>query len=102
VKEFFTVKEAADFANVSPRTILRLINSGRLEASDYGLGKHHNYRITHEALVAVRKPPAIPTRRPYRRHRGEFGFSTLPSGPNKSPLSIFPSVEILKGRPKRP
>lgn len=81
-----TVQEAAREAKVSSRTIRRLIQSGRLQASDFGTGgRRHDWRITPQALATVSPvaaspmPPARPTR---RRHR--------PSPPPTGRFSIWP------------
>lgn len=47
-----TEQEYADQVKVGWRTIRRLIQSGRLEASDFGTGTHHNYRIAADAVPA--------------------------------------------------
>ena len=71
-----TIAEAAKAANLSERTIYRLIKSGRLAAVACGTGKRKkNYRINAVALATV-KPleepepvpmPGVPTRRRRRR-----------------------------------
>ncbi len=47
-----TIEQAAEVANVSTRTLRRLIKGGRLKAQDFGTGKRNKaWRITPEALL---------------------------------------------------
>ena len=57
-------KQAADVAGVSPKTIRRLIETGRLKASDFGTGRHHNYRIHPDDLALVERGTPIPSEPP--------------------------------------
>lgn len=55
----YTIKEAAREAQVSEKTIRRLVMAGRLLALDYGTKGQRNLRIPKEALLAVVVPLAI-------------------------------------------
>lgn len=65
-----TVEQAAKEAQVSPDTIERRIAEGRLVAANYGTAKRKSWRITPEALAAMKPPvqmpeptPQLPSRR---------------------------------------
>jgi hypothetical protein len=74
--------EAGAKAGCSARTIRRLIATGRLEATDYGTGKHHNYRIAPAALARLNDP------QPKTRRRCR---ATRPSASSrKSAASLLP------------
>lgn len=68
-----TVKQAADHAGVSVKTIFRLVASGRLRFTDYGTKKQHAYRFLPEWLAAVSPLPEVEEAPPgairRRRHR---------------------------------
>lgn len=49
--EILTVPEAADYLRVSPRTVLRLIASGKIPASKVG-GQHRIRRSDIEAVIS--------------------------------------------------
>jgi excisionase family DNA binding protein len=68
-----TEEQAAELAHCSARTIRRLIRAGRLDATDYGTGKHHNYRISPSALARLNDPQPKPARQ--RRSRRQFASS---------------------------
>jgi len=70
--------EAASRAGCSARTIRRLIKSGRLEATDYGTGKHHNYRIAPDALARL-NDPQTKSRRQRRVRRPSASSASLDS-----------------------
>ena len=53
-KQLLTLQEAAEVLRVTPMTVLRAIQSGKLEARR--LGEHGRYRITAEALDAYLRP----------------------------------------------
>ena len=64
-----TEQEAAERVKVSPRTIRRLIQAGRLEAVNFATGRERaRYRIHPDALARV-TPPAEPAEAPRRRRR---------------------------------
>lgn len=48
-----TERQAAAEAQVDPRTIRRMIVSGRLKAIDFGSGSRHRYRINPTDLHAI-------------------------------------------------
>lgn len=50
---FLTEEQAAQVAGVDKQTIRRLIEKGRLKATDFGTGKRQFYRIAPEDLMAV-------------------------------------------------
>jgi excisionase family DNA binding protein len=63
-----TVEEAGKFAKVSPWTIRRLIERGKLPASNFGSGRRDIYRIKLEDLSRVQPfQPPPPRERPRRR-----------------------------------
>lgn len=49
-KEFFTVREAAEFLDVNERTIRRYVSAGRLVAVKYGTSRNSPVRITAASL----------------------------------------------------
>lgn len=49
-REFYTPKDAADFLSINKMTILRLIKSGKLPATNIGTGQRMVYRISRGAL----------------------------------------------------
>lgn len=60
-----TEAQAAREAQVDRRTIRRLIQLGRLRASDFGSGARHHYRIDPVDLRAIAPPPeSAPTPMP--------------------------------------
>jgi excisionase family DNA binding protein len=67
-----TESQAAAAAQVDKRTIRRLIETGRLQALDFGSGKRHHYRIDPAELHAVQPvvdKPAITPPLPRRRRQ---------------------------------
>jgi excisionase family DNA binding protein len=50
IKEFYTPKDAADLLSINKMTILRLIKSGQLAATNIGTGQRMVYRISKSAL----------------------------------------------------
>jgi len=68
--ELLTEAEAAAVAKVHPRTIRRLIETGKLAAINFGMGSKKIYRIKPEDLGSVQpvEKPAGPQRR-QRRER---------------------------------
>lgn len=79
-----TEEQAAEYAGVSRKTIRRLIESGRLEASDYGTGKRRHYRIHPDALTHIKPVPAPPLPQPRRRRAGAMPASLI---------HLFPRVD---------
>lgn len=49
-KEIYSPKQAAEFISVKKTHILRLINSGKLAASNIGLGDRSVWRISHDEI----------------------------------------------------
>jgi excisionase family DNA binding protein len=84
--KLLTEKEAAELAQVSVKTIRRLIEKKRLKAEDFGTGSKHMYRIDPTALTSMNREPetqpaqVIPIPRPLRRR------------PNRAAASYFPRV----------
>ena len=52
----YTEQEVADQLKTSKQTVRRLIESGKLKASNIGAGKHRIYRIREEDLIAFLSP----------------------------------------------
>ncbi|MFA5438173.1 MAG: helix-turn-helix domain-containing protein [Candidatus Omnitrophota bacterium] len=50
MKEFYSPKEAAEMLSVNRKTILTLINSGRLKATNIAVGTRALYRISRSEL----------------------------------------------------
>jgi len=73
-----TEEQAAELARCSARTIRRLISTGRLDARDFGTGKHHNYRISPDALARLNDPQPKP-RRQRRSTRRSSSSASLDS-----------------------
>lgn len=69
-KRLLTEKQFAERASVDPRTIRKLIDQGRLDAEDFGTGKHRHYRIAEDAKVRPLTTPAasVPVVTSRRRH----------------------------------
>lgn len=74
-KLLLTEQEAAQIAGVSRKTIRRLIEQGRLEASDYGTAGQHNYRIRPDALA-------------------NLGMNAAPAPAKEPPQAAMPAAEI--------
>jgi len=84
---FLTEKEAAARLQCDPRTVRRLVVSGRLRAVDLGTTRR-NLRIDPDALNAILPPPADPpVMPPPTYHRGP---RSLP--PAASTQAYLPSV----------
>jgi len=64
--ELFTEHEAALATKVSERTIRRLIEAGKLRATNYGMGKKKLYRIDPADLLNV-QPFVVIEPEPRRR-----------------------------------
>jgi excisionase family DNA binding protein len=79
-----TEEQAAERAGVSRKQIRKLINAHRLEATDYGTGKRHHYRIKPEALAAMQGRAVEPQPAPRQRR------SRVTAPPSRR--SIFPRV----------
>jgi len=50
MKEFYSPKEAAELLSVNRKTILSLINSGRIKATNIAVGTRALYRVAREDL----------------------------------------------------
>lgn len=68
VIKLLTEEQAAQVAQVCPRTIRRLIDRGVLPAVNYGLGRRRIYRIHPDSLAKV-QPVQPPPPRERRRRR---------------------------------
>lgn len=62
-----TENEAAAIAKVHPRTIRRLIERGKLPASNFGMGSKKIYRINADDLGSVQPCVAVAPQRRQRR-----------------------------------
>jgi excisionase family DNA binding protein len=83
-----TTKQAAEYAQVSERTIRRLINAKRLTATAYGSAKRPNWRIDTIALrEIVENEIVFPTLTPPVRHVRRRRASS--AGSARSLLSAF-------------
>ena len=82
-----TEKEAADLAKVSKWTIRRLIEAGRLRASNYGSARRKVYRIHPDDLRQVDLAEPVPDRR-FNPHSGRARLQS--NGPLRSGEKAWP------------
>lgn len=57
VQEYMTVKQAAEFLQIAPRTIYKLIREGRIQP--YCYAGTHNIRIKRSELFAPKERPGV-------------------------------------------
>ena len=91
-KEFFSTFEAAEICNVSPGSISRWINEGKIETS-YTPGGHH--RIKKEAVVGLLKTMQMPVPQQLRAGLGSVVAEVVA---HRASSAVVVRLGMLAGR----